>query len=141
MRATILAMSAAAALICDVRAEPTLPAGFQVAKDRSLAPNTTLLNENGATETIGAFGGKVIVLNFWATWCPPCVKEIPSLERLAQKLPEERFAVLALSQDKGGVVIAKIFCAKLVWEAFLCIWTRKDKHTATSIFAAFQPRL
>lgn len=48
------------------------------------------------------FAGKVVVLNFWATWCPPCVAEMPSLDRLQAALGEEGLEVVALSEDRGG---------------------------------------
>ncbi len=49
--------------------------------------------------TISQLQGKVVVLNIWATWCPPCRRELPSLQRLAEQLDSERFAVLGLSVD------------------------------------------
>lgn len=48
---------------------------------------------------ISQLQGKVVVLNVWATWCPPCRRELPSLQRLAEQLDSERFAVLGLSVD------------------------------------------
>jgi len=47
------------------------------------------------------FAGKVIIFNVWATWCPPCRKEMPDLLRLSQILPKDRFMVAALSVDKN----------------------------------------
>ena len=46
--------------------------------------------------------GKVVLLNFWATWCPPCVREIPSMERLYQKFKNNNFTVLGLNQMEDG---------------------------------------
>ncbi len=66
------------------------------------APTTPYVAANGAETTLQAHAGKVIVLNFWATWCAPCVRELPSLDRLAAMLPADRFQVLALSTDRGG---------------------------------------
>ena len=48
------------------------------------------------------FAGRVVVLNFWATWCAPCVAEMPSLDRLQAALGDEGIAVVALSEDRGG---------------------------------------
>ncbi|MCF6324952.1 MAG: TlpA family protein disulfide reductase [Gammaproteobacteria bacterium] len=48
---------------------------------------------------ISQLQGKVVVLNVWATWCPPCRRELPSLQRLGEQLDSERFAVLGLSVD------------------------------------------
>ncbi len=47
------------------------------------------------------FAGKVVVLNIWATWCPPCRKEMPDLIRLSRILPNDRFMVAALSVDNN----------------------------------------
>ncbi|MGB5438518.1 MAG: TlpA disulfide reductase family protein [Gammaproteobacteria bacterium] len=46
--------------------------------------------------------GKVVLINFWATWCPPCRREMPSMERLHQKLDSDRFKVLAVNQMEDG---------------------------------------
>lgn len=52
--------------------------------------------------SLQAFVGRVVVLNFWATWCPPCVAEMPSLDRLQAAMGEEGVTVIALSEDRGG---------------------------------------
>ena len=90
-----------------------LPHGLVQPKERVPFPNIPFLDEHGTTKTIAFFRGKVVVLNFWATWCPPCVKEIPSLQRLEQRLPREAYAVLAISQDKGGVAVVKTFLQRI----------------------------
>ena len=60
-------------------------------------------SELGGTEvTIADFAGKVVLLNLWATWCAPCVRELPALERLNADLGGEEFQVVALSVDRGG---------------------------------------
>ena len=48
------------------------------------APEFTITADNGRTVSVPSFGGKLLVLNFWATWCPPCIQETPSLSRFAQ---------------------------------------------------------
>ncbi|MEL6577423.1 MAG: TlpA disulfide reductase family protein [Pseudomonadota bacterium] len=55
-----------------------------------------------AEMTLADFGGKVVVLNVWATWCPPCRKEMPSIDRLAKAVGGDDVAVVALSTDRGG---------------------------------------
>src|SRR6266850_4520931 len=83
-------------------AQTPLPQGFEVVGDGTSAPKTKFLDENNLPTSIDAFKGKIVVLNLWATWCAPCVKEMPSLERLASRLPADRFAFVAVNQDKGG---------------------------------------
>jgi len=52
--------------------------------------------------TLADFEGRVVLLNFWATWCAPCRKEMPAIDRLAAAMAGEDFAVVALSTDFGG---------------------------------------
>lgn len=53
--------------------------------------------------TLENFKGTVVLVNLWATWCPPCVAELPSLNRLQEKLPEGKFRVVAISLDKSSL--------------------------------------
>jgi thiol-disulfide isomerase/thioredoxin len=53
----------------------------------------------GGAATLGAFRGKPVLLNLWATWCAPCIKELPSLDALAQ---QGKVRVVAVSEDMGG---------------------------------------
>ena len=55
------------------------------------------------------FRGKVVVLNLWATWCTPCVAEMPMLDRLQQQLKDVDVVVVALSLDRGGPNVVKAF--------------------------------
>jgi len=70
------------------------------------------LNENGASVTLEAFRGKIVVLNFWATWCPPCVREMPALDRLQAQLGGSDFAVVAVSTDRASMRALRAFYAK-----------------------------
>jgi thiol-disulfide isomerase/thioredoxin len=56
----------------------------------------------GNPVAIEAFRGKVVILNLWAPWCAPCLQEMPSLDRLAARLPEKDFAVVAVTKDPVG---------------------------------------
>lgn len=55
----------------------------------------------GELQSLQAYKGKPLVLNFWATWCPPCVKEMPELEDLSQKYPEVQFVGLAIDTQRN----------------------------------------
>jgi len=65
------------------------------------APNFRIVTDNGRTITRSNFGGKVLVLNFWATWCPPCIQEIPSLDAMQRKMAGDGVVVVAVSVDKN----------------------------------------
>ena len=64
------------------------------------APEFTIHADNGRTVTVPNFGGKLLVLNFWATWCPPCVEETPSLSQFAAQYADKGVVVLGISVDK-----------------------------------------
>jgi len=64
------------------------------------APDFSITTENGRSITNTSFGGKILVLNFWATWCPPCVEEMPSLEQFHRTLASSGVVVLGISVDK-----------------------------------------
>ena len=63
------------------------------------APEFTILAENGRAVSVPKFGGKLLVLNFWATWCPPCVEEMPSLVEMQRRMKAKGITVLAVSVD------------------------------------------
>lgn len=66
------------------------------------APDFTLKDLTGREVKLADLKGKVVVLNFWATWCPPCREEIPSMMRLNQAMAGKPFQMLAVSIDEGG---------------------------------------
>lgn len=65
------------------------------------APSFSITADNGRTFNPKDFGGKLLVLNFWATWCPPCLQEIPSLNEFADRMKSKGVVVLAISVDKN----------------------------------------
>ncbi len=78
-----------------------------------LAANFTLNGLDGHPVTLSALRGKVIMLNIWATWCGPCREEMPSIEKLYEKLQgDPNFVILAVSQDTEGKAAVAPFMAK-----------------------------
>ena len=65
-------------------------------------PNFTLKDLQGKNVELGSFHGKVIFINFWATWCVPCRAEMPAMERLYQDFKGKDFVMLAISEDMEG---------------------------------------
>ncbi len=86
---------------------------FTVIDDRLPAPEVALVDGAGAPVTLADFKGRVILVNFWATWCAPCVREMPSLDRLQAKRGGGDFLVMAVNEDRGGAKVAKPFLEKL----------------------------
>lgn len=77
---------------CAERPEPPTPG--------AVAPPFELLDLDGRTHRLEDLAGRVVLLNFWATWCPPCVEEMPSLQQVADRLEDEGLAVVAISVDE-----------------------------------------
>jgi thiol-disulfide isomerase/thioredoxin len=82
---------------------------LQVHGSPRTAPAFTLTDAEGAPVAPESFAGQGVVLNFWATWCPPCVAEMPALDRLHAALAEARIIVVAASQDRGGANVVRPF--------------------------------
>lgn len=78
---------------------PVQPTGLHKG---SHAPDIALPGLDGRTVRLKDYRGKVVFLNIWATWCPTCRDEMPSMEKLYQELKGEPFEILAVSIDKGG---------------------------------------
>ena len=77
-----------------------------------LAPSLTLRNLKGNIEGFDDHRGKVIVVNFWATWCAPCVREMPSFEALYRRYRSQGLTLLAVSLDKGNSAKVQDFVDK-----------------------------
>ncbi len=68
------------------------------------APDFSLIDRQGKTWTLSELKGQVVFINFWATWCPPCMKELPSMQNLYTTMPANKFKMLAiLNKDKPAL--------------------------------------
>lgn len=86
-------------------------AGFE-ARAAKPAPTMKARDLSGATKTLADYRGKVVLLNFWASWCPPCLREMPSMERLRVKMKGQPIEIVALaSAESAGDV--KAFLSKM----------------------------
>lgn len=86
------------------------PAGpFGMLEAPQELPDFGFVDADGRSLSLADFRGKVLLLNIWATWCPPCRQEMPSLDRLQEKLGGEGFMVLPLSTDRNGLVSVAAF--------------------------------
>jgi peroxiredoxin len=74
-----------------------------------MAPDFAVPNLEGQAVRLSAYRGQVVLVNLWATWCPPCRDEMPSMEQLHQRFKDRGFVLLAVSQDEGGVAPVKSF--------------------------------
>ena len=63
----------------------------------------TFQDKLGQPVSLDSFKGKVVVLNFWATWCPPCIAEMPALDKLQAEMGGKDFTVVAVSTDREGI--------------------------------------
>jgi thiol-disulfide isomerase/thioredoxin len=104
MRSRLSALALAALII------PLAVAGFNFAPvEPRPVPELTFFDGDGNEVTLADFRGDVVVLNLWATWCAPCRREMPSLDRLQAQLGDDGLNVIALSLDRGDVAKVRAF--------------------------------
>ena len=77
------------------------------------APTATFNNPDGGTISLAKFKGTPVLVNLWASWCAPCIKELPTLDKLAASHRDGQLGVIAVSQDTGPQPSVKAFLAKL----------------------------
>ncbi len=82
---------------------PAETAGVGTPTDKSIAPDFTLTSTDGKAIRLSDYRGKVVVLDFWATWCPPCKAEIPDFIKLYSQYKSNGLQMLGVSLDEGGL--------------------------------------
>lgn len=82
-------------------------------KKENPAPPFTLKGLDGKNISLGDYKGKMVLLNFWATWCKPCREEMPAMQKLYDMFVDEGFVILAVSIDRGKVEAVKAFVDEL----------------------------
>jgi len=80
-------------------------ARIQVLDQRTVARDFTLPLLNGGDATLSSYRGKVVILNFWATWCPPCRTEMPSMEVLYQRFKNQGLEILAVDLGEDAATV------------------------------------
>jgi len=87
-------------------------AGIQLVKSGTKAPNFRLEDLGGKKSELKHYKGRVVFLNFWATWCGPCKEEMPSMEELWKQFKDKDFVFLTISVDYAGIKPVKEYIEK-----------------------------
>ena len=94
-----------------VHALPPTLAPLKLAEASHPAPAVGFTGPGGRVANLSAFKGKYVLLNLWAPWCGPCVKELPALAQLQKSLPADRFVVVPVDVGREGQAEAQSFLA------------------------------
>ena len=94
-----------------VPAPPPRPLSALHVHPPTMLPPLRFVGPDGGARSLRDDAGEGLVLNFWATWCPPCVAEMPALAQLARALARSGMRVLPVSEDRGGVDVVRAFYA------------------------------
>ena len=101
-------------------------------------PKVTFVDADGKERTLDDWKGKVVLLNLWATWCAPCRKEMPGLDRLQSELGSDKFEVVAVSVDRTGTAGAKKFLDQIKVEK-LAVLADPTARMGTTLRAVGMP--
>jgi thiol-disulfide isomerase/thioredoxin len=88
---------------------PAVLAPFAAAKAPTAVPQVAFGDASGVRRSLAAFKGHYVLLNLWATWCAPCVRELPALARLKAAVPKDRLSVVAVDVGRGTPADARAF--------------------------------
>jgi len=112
---------------CDRKDKPISGASGGASQTKAAA-DITVTALNGSRQKLSDLKGKVVMLNFWATWCPPCREEIPSLMNLNKMMEGKPFQMLAVSIDEGGKADVEKFFSRSGFS--LPAYTDQDRKAA-----------
>ena len=98
---------------------------LKLAEGTQPLPDTALMTQSGETLQLTDMSGHALVVNFWATWCAPCIVELPALEAAAAHLKAKSIQVILVNVDRGGAAVAQPFL---------------DERSITSPISAFDPK-
>jgi thiol-disulfide isomerase/thioredoxin len=113
-------------------------AAFVFRKAPEDLPEVKFEDASGKPRTLAEWRGKVVLLNLWATWCLPCRKEMPALDRLQRELGSDQFEVVALSVDRAGLTGARKFLDEAKVEK-LALYADATARMASTLRAAGLP--
>jgi thiol-disulfide isomerase/thioredoxin len=113
-------------------------AAFVFRKEPEVLPEIKFQDADGRERSLADWRGKVVLLNLWATWCLPCRKEMPALDRLQASLGSDQFQVVAISVDRTGLAGAKKFLEETKTPN-LAVYADPTARLASSLRAAGLP--
>jgi thiol-disulfide isomerase/thioredoxin len=111
---------------------------FQLAPSTRPRPTTTWKDASGKNLTLADFSGKVVLVNYWASWCPPCIRELPSIDRLQASLGGDNFTIVAINIDRGGKPIARRMVKRLKIK-HLTLYLDRESNSARSLGVRSMP--
>ena len=109
---SVLCLPGLSDVAADAAAVPGLPQFSPVDPPRP-APDITVTGRDGKAIRLSELRGRPVLINLWATWCVPCVAEMPSLERLAAERAGGPLAIMAISEDRKGEALVAAFVERL----------------------------
>lgn len=113
MRMFAFALAGALLMLAHPVLAAETPPNFAMHEAPKPVPEIQFQDGEGQPKTLAEYSGKVVLLNVWATWCIPCRKEMPTLDRLQAELGGPDFEVVALSIDRSGPDAARKFFAEI----------------------------
>ena len=111
---------------------------FAITHGLRAPPAMAWRDANGQEISLAAFRGKVVMLNFWASWCSPCLRELPSINRLQARLGGDQFTVVALNVDRGGKSVAERYTRRLKLDK-LALYIDQSNNAAKTMKLKIMP--